>query len=70
MNDAIEAFIKAGDTSQYLSVISLAENEGKWDTLIRYLLMCRGNMKDVNVDNSLAFCYAKLDKNTELETLL
>jgi clathrin heavy chain len=70
INDAIEAFIKAKDTSQYLSVISLAENESRWEVLIKYLLMCRQNMKDVNVDNSLAFCYAKLERNSELDALL
>ena len=32
--------------------------------------MCRTNMKDVNIDNSLAFAYAKLEKNGELEALI
>jgi clathrin heavy chain len=68
--NAIDAYIKANDTSQYLSVISFAENEGQWENLIKYLLMCRSQMKDVNVDSSLGFAYARLEKNGELENLL
>ena len=32
--------------------------------------MTREFVKDVNIDNSLAFCYAKLEKLAELEAFI
>lgn len=48
----------------------MAEYEEKWEPLVKYLLMCRTTLKDVNIDNSLAFAYAKLEKNGDLEALI
>jgi clathrin heavy chain len=42
----------------------------KWDHLIKYLLMCRSTLKEPPIDNSLAFAYAKTEKNSELENLI
>lgn len=70
INESIDCYIKANDPSAYLQIISITENENKFDILIKYLLMCRQQLKDVNVDNSLIYCYAKLDKNAEIENFI
>ena len=51
-------------------MISIAEQEQKFDQLVKYLLMCRNKLKDVNIDSSLAYSYAKLNRNAELESLI
>lgn len=68
--DAINNFLKAKDTSQFQTVIGLAENEDKFENLVTYLMMCREQLKDRQIDNSLAYCYAKLEKLTELEDFI
>lgn len=68
--DAIESYIKAKDHSTYATVISAAEQEGKFLNLIKYLLMVRETVKDVNIDNSLAYAYAKIEKISELEVFI
>jgi clathrin heavy chain len=70
VNEAIECFMKSKDSSQYFQIINLAENEGKYEVLIKFLLMARELIKDSNIDNSLSFAYAKLSKNTDLETFI
>jgi len=52
--------MKSKDSSQYFQIINLAENEGKYEILIKFLLMARELVKDSNIDNSLSFAYAKL----------
>jgi len=32
--------------------------------------MVREEIKDASIDNSLTFCYAKLDKNSDLENFV
>jgi clathrin heavy chain len=32
--------------------------------------MCRQKLKDFNIDNSLSYCYAKLSKQGDLESLI
>lgn len=66
----MDSFMKSKDVSQFSTIIGMAENEGKYEHLIKYLLMCREQMKDTSIDNALAFAYAKLAKNTDLETLI
>lgn len=68
--ECIDAFIRAQDTTAYLQVIAVAEQEQRWEHLVKYLLMCRAKIKDVNVDSSLAYCHAKLEKLGELEALI
>lgn len=62
--------MKSKDVSQFSTIIGLAENEGKYEQLIKYLLMAREIVKDTNIDNALAFAYSKLARNTDLENLV
>lgn len=71
--NAMESFMKCKDHTYYMRVIGLMENEPeseekdfKYPLFIKYLLMVREATKDVNIDNSLTFAYAKLDKLQDL----
>ena len=68
--EAISAFLKAKDASQYNTVIGIAENEDKLEILVEFLLMCREKIKDANIDNSMAYCYAKLERLSDLELFI
>jgi clathrin heavy chain len=75
--NAMEAFMKCKDHTFYMRVIGLMESEAeseekdfKYPLFIKYLLMVREATKDVNIDNSLTFSYAKLDKLQDLESFL
>jgi len=68
--ESIDCFIKAQDHSAYITVIYKAELENLWNDLVRYLLMARNKHKDANIDNSLSFSYAKLNKLVELENFV
>lgn len=68
--EAIESYMKANDCSTYSSVINAAENEGLYEQLIKYLLMARQALKDVLIDNTIIYCYAKLDKVNEIENFI
>lgn len=77
VTNAMEAFMKCKDHTYYLRVIGLMDNEQeseekdfKYPLYIKYLLMVREATKDVNIDNSLTFSYARLDKLTDLENFL
>jgi clathrin heavy chain len=77
VNEAIDCYMKAKDTSQFLRVINITENEpdneakeGKYENLVKYLLMIREVQKDPNIDNALTFALAKLNKISELESFL
>ena len=74
---AMDSFMKCKDHTYYMRVIGLIENEPeseekdfKYPNFIKYLLMVREATKDVNIDNSLTFSYAKLDKLQDLENFL
>lgn len=62
--------MKANDHSTYSAVIGAAENEAKFEYLIKYLLMARITVKDSIIDNALCFAYAKTNKLAELEELI
>lgn len=70
IQEAIDCYLKAKDSSQFQTVIGVAENEQKHELLIKYLIMARETQKDTLIDNSLAFAYAKTNRNTELETFI
>lgn len=65
--DAINCYLKAKNASQTHIIIGAAENAGKFSELVKYLLMARELLKNFQIDNSLAYCYARLDQITDLE---
>ena len=48
--DAIESYIKAEDPSNYENVIDIAEQAGKYEELIPFLLMARKTLKEPKID--------------------
>lgn len=70
VSEAIEYFMKANDPGSYAGVIQHAEREGNWDLLIKYLLMCRSQIKDSLIDSELLYGYAKSDKLVDVESFL
>jgi clathrin heavy chain len=70
IDEAIEAFIKSNDAEMYLDVINVAERQGKFEDLIRYLTMARTIKKDKIIDAELVYSYSKSGKLTDLESFL
>lgn len=68
--EAIDAFLKSNDPGSYAGVIQNAEREEKWEQLIKYLLMCRTQIKDAMIDSELLYSYAKSGKNVEVESFI
>jgi len=67
---AIDAFIKAGETSEYMTVISVAEQANEPAKLVEYLQMCRKKVKEAHIDTSLIYAYAKAEMHPELEEFI
>jgi len=65
--EAIESYLKAEDSSDYVQVIEAAEREEMYDALVRYLLMARKAAKDQMVDTELVYAYAKTDALADME---
>ena len=70
VTDAIEAFIKANDAEMYTDVINVAERQGKFEDLIRYLNMARNLKRDKFIECELVYSLSRCNKLPELETLL
>lgn len=73
VSGAIDSYIKAEDTNNYLAVIRGAEEEGCYKKLIKFLLLCRKKMlhqRDNIVDSEIIFAYAKEELLTELEDFI
>jgi len=68
--DSIESYIRAGDPSNYNEVIEIATHAGKDEELIKYLKMARKTVREPPIDTGLAFCYARTNQLSELETFL
>jgi len=70
IKDAIESLIKAKDITLRARVIDLAEQDGCYEDLVTYLLLCKEETKDMMVETELLYCYAKLKKLDEIENFL
>lgn len=68
--DAIESYIKANDASNYEAVIDIADSAGKFEELVKYLLMARKQLKEPKIDGELIIAYAELGKLNEIESFL
>ncbi|KAL0290472.1 UNVERIFIED_CONTAM: Clathrin heavy chain 1, partial [Sesamum calycinum] len=70
VSDAIESFIRADDTTQFLEVIRAAEDADVYHDLVKYLLMVRQKTKEPKVDSELIYAYAKIDRLGEIEEFI
>ncbi|KAL7716079.1 Clathrin heavy chain [Entamoeba marina] len=53
-----------------MRVIDLAQQDGSYEELVDYLLMCKSETKDSIVETELLYCYAKLKKIDDIESFL
>lgn len=71
VREAIEAFIKSGDPSDYAAVITAAENSGKFEELVGFLEMCRAKgIKERVVDTALIYALAQVKRLGDLELFI
>eukprot|EP00746_Dinoflagellata_sp_MGD_P067668 gnl/MRDRNA2_/MRDRNA2_27935_c0_seq2.p1 gnl/MRDRNA2_/MRDRNA2_27935_c0~~gnl/MRDRNA2_/MRDRNA2_27935_c0_seq2.p1 ORF type:complete len:1218 (-),score=298.35 gnl/MRDRNA2_/MRDRNA2_27935_c0_seq2:236-3889(-) len=67
ITDAIESYLKAEDPSDYMQVITVAQNTDNYETLVTYLKMARQKTKDQHIDSELVYSYAKTNALSEME---
>ncbi|KAL7720985.1 Clathrin heavy chain [Entamoeba marina] len=70
VKDAIASLLKAHDITLRMRVIDLAQQDGSYEELVDYLLMCKSETKDSIVETELLYCYAKLKKIDDIESFL
>mmetsp|Transcript_108985 Transcript_108985/g.351874 ORF Transcript_108985/g.351874 Transcript_108985/m.351874 type:complete len:1524 (+) Transcript_108985:1-4572(+) len=66
-SEAVEAYLKAEDATDYVEVIQAAEREENYEELVRYLQMARISAKDQLVDTELVYAYAKTERLGDME---
>lgn len=57
---AIDSYIKAKDPSNYRQVINVAEADGRFDDLVKYLTMARETLKERYIDTELVYSLAQV----------
>lgn len=69
---AIDAFLKAEDSSRFMEVIILNReiSEREDEKLLRFLDMARSVKKEREIDNEYIYCLARLNRLPELERFL
>lgn len=70
VKEAIDAFIKANDPSDYMDVVETATRTENWEDLVRYLQMARKKARDTYVESELIFAYAKTNRFADLEEFI
>ncbi|KAA0714460.1 Clathrin heavy chain 1 [Triplophysa tibetana] len=70
VKEAIDSYIKAGDTSAYMEVIDSAGRNGNWEDLVNFLQMARKKARESHLDTELIFALAKTKRLTELEDFI
>jgi clathrin heavy chain len=70
VTEAINAFIKAKDPSDYNKVIYAAEGSENFEALVPYLKMARKQVKESVIDTQLIYALAKCNKLAEMEEIV
>ncbi|KAJ2060105.1 Clathrin heavy chain [Coemansia sp. S146] len=70
IKDSIDSYVRADDPSNYVEVIDVASHAGKFDDLVRFLLMARKKIREPAVESELMFAYAKTERLSDLEDML
>jgi clathrin heavy chain len=65
VTDAINSFMLADDPSSYHNVISVAEENGNYEQLIKFLRMAKKKIQDSHIDTELLYSFAKLAEQTD-----
>lgn len=67
VSEAIQSYIKAKDPSDYIQVISAAEQAENYEVLVPYLKMARKDIKEATLDTQLIYSLARINRLSELE---
>lgn len=70
VKEGIDSFIKADDPSAYMEVVEVANREGNYEDLVRYLQMARKKARESYVETELIFAYARTNRLAELEEFI
>ncbi|KAI9024950.1 hypothetical protein CLU79DRAFT_745569 [Phycomyces nitens] len=70
VKDAIDSYIRANDTSNYMEVTRSAMMDNKYDDLVRYLQAARKHSREPYIETELLYAYAKTDRLADLEDFL
>mmetsp|Transcript_17485 Transcript_17485/g.52457 ORF Transcript_17485/g.52457 Transcript_17485/m.52457 type:complete len:1706 (-) Transcript_17485:516-5633(-) len=70
VDDAIESYLRANDSSRHLDVIQKAAQTDSYEALVKYLLMVRKKVKDSKVDTELVYAYARTSQLGPLEEFI
>ena len=68
--ESIASYIKAKDATDYLLVISAAEQVGDYENLTSYLKMARKLIKETIIDTQLIYALARINKLSEMEEVI
>lgn len=68
--EAIAAYLKASDSSEYVAVIDAAVGDGCFEDLVKYLRMVRKKVKEARIDTELVYALARINQLSELEEFL
>lgn len=68
--ESIASYIKAKDATDYLLVISAAEQVGDYENLTSYLKMARKLIKETIIDTQLIYALARISKLSEMEEVI
>lgn len=70
LKEAVDSYIRAHDSSNYEEVIEVLEEDGAWESLVRYLQMAREKVKDRRVDTELVFSMAQAGMHSDMEVFI
>ncbi|KAJ2285600.1 Clathrin heavy chain, partial [Coemansia sp. RSA 2706] len=70
IKEAIDSYIRADDAANFAEVIDVATHAGKFDDLVRFLLMARKKVREPAIESELLFAYAKTERLADLEDML
>lgn len=70
VKESIDSFIKAGDPSVYMDVVTTAHKTGNWEDLVRYLQMARKKARESHIESELIYAFAKTGRLADLEEFI
>lgn len=70
VKESIDSFIKAGEPSVYMDVVSTAHRTNSWEDLVRFLQMARKKAREPYIESELIYAYAKTNRLTDLEEFI
>lgn len=70
VKEAIDSFIKAGEPSDYMDVVSAAHKHNSWEDLVKYLQMARKKSRESSIESELIYAYAKTNRLADLEEFI